>query len=57
MNSKFVCPSCKAQVQKEASAKPGCPCCGFGKPHSHEDGKCKTCNEDYPNCRGHMICG
>jgi ribosomal protein L37E len=32
--SDFTCPKCTAKVQNQRSV--GCPACGFGKPHTHE---------------------
>lgn len=33
--SDFTCPKCTAKIQNARSV--GCPACGFGKPHTHED--------------------
>jgi hypothetical protein len=59
--SKFVCPKCKANVQKETNDAPGCPACGFGRQqhaHGHKhDEKCSICHESCSKCSGHMICG
>jgi ribosomal protein L37E len=31
----FSCPKCTAKVKNAQSV--GCPACGFGKPHTHEE--------------------
>jgi len=33
--SQFNCPKCRATVTSQPS-EVGCPACGFGRPHTHE---------------------
>jgi ribosomal protein L37E len=33
--SDFTCPSCTAKIQNARGT--GCPACGFGKPHAHNN--------------------
>jgi len=32
--SDFTCPKCTAKIQNARGV--GCPACGFGRPHTHE---------------------